>query len=445
MEIIKEDLEMLTNIRKYLIEVSYRLFRDYKVYFQAENKPQRRIICDEVVDLSCCSTHSVVCRSFCKMAAKDLKAMYGYDVQVIKCDDDEFSHCDILVTGCKKYIINCLSDLELNQVGMKPKCFCSEKYCKKRYPQYFKSGDFGFLSDEQIMNIDKKIGFCKNLYYDDVIDRLSYEFTNIRKLFECDFSLKKILVGDKSIEELNDLDLLKVKFEFLCKNFNDCSHIIGHIELVRIYKYFIAKLFNKEELRNIVFLNCFFDKNDDICDNVFNTGDDRVRFIAFQVVDRVFIISIVQNSYLCMSLNEWNMFKIKNNVIVNFVSSNPNSFSEILRNKGVGVNIMKHFVVKNRLIGIENKIFDGKSDEFKDSFLNLIAEQGLNITFGDDYHNSYNIVLNDSYVLISINGFEEKYFYDGDNLVLNRDGFYTEYEWKDEGRYDKWIYERKYQ
>ena len=146
-----------------------------------------------------------------------------------------------------------------------------------------------------------------------------------------------------------------------------------------------------------------------------------------------------------MSLNEWNMFKIKNNVIVNFVSSNPNSFSEILRNKGVGVNIMKHFVVKNRLIGIENKIFDGKSDEFKDSFLNLIAEQGLNITFGDDYHNSYNIVLNDSYVLISINGFEEKYFYDGDNLVLNRDGFYTEYEWKDEGRYDKWIYERKYQ
>jgi len=64
----KNDIDMLTNVRKYLIDISKRVYRDYKFFFQAENREQRREIYNRSVSIGDSSCYyPVVCKSFCKV------------------------------------------------------------------------------------------------------------------------------------------------------------------------------------------------------------------------------------------------------------------------------------------------------------------------------------------------------------------------------------------
>lgn len=443
----EKDIQMLTNIRSYLVEISGKVYRDYKFFFQAENKEQRRSIYNHTIEIKGDSeTYPIVCKSCCEKIKKDLISLYGYDVEVICCDSDEFGHCDILVHGDKDYIVNCLSDLELNQVGMKSKRFASRKYCEERYPELLGNKKMGFLSSEDVKKIDEKIGFFDGMYFDDVVERLAFEFHDFSKYLKEDEGLREPLIGkvDESyVDNMDTLGLLKAKFKFLCNYFNGRENIIGHIELIRVYKMLMKKFFTKEELKLIKWNNCFFDRNSTSTNSpIFNTSQSRVRFISFEVGDMVYLISTVSNEFLYMSVSEWEKFKAFNGVVLSSISGSNESISEYLRNKGIGVNIMKHSVVKQLLTDVEDCIFSGKSESQKKEILNSVAEQGQEVVLSDDYGNEYRILLDDDFIEISINVDTYLYQYVDDNLVLSSDDEEVTYVWKDEGKYGQNVYRK---
>lgn len=440
----ERDIQMLTNVRKYLIDISKRVYRDYKFFFQAENKKQRRDIYNHVVVIDdSYSSYPVVCKSYCDMVMKDLVSMYGYDVSVISCDNDEFGHCDILVSGDQKYIINCLSDLELNQFGMRSHRFASLEYCLERYSNLLECDNIGHLSADEVKGIDETIGYFNGMYFDDVIDCLAKEFGNFKLYLKSDAGLRNLLIGDVDcdyIDSLSVLELLKVKFKFLCNYFNGRQDIVGHIELIRIYKLLMKKFFSCQELKYIKWSNCFFDKENSCVDfSIFNTSSDRVRFISFEVDDMVYLISTVSNEFVYMSSSEWESFKLNNNVLVNSISGSGDSISEVLRNKGIGVNIMKHSVVKKMLNDIEDCIFFGKSDSYKKCVLDDVCKQGKKVVLRDDFNNEYCIFLDNFFIKITINHDSYIYYYIDDDLVLSGYDETVVFKWKDEGVYGQCV------
>lgn len=443
----ERDIQILTNIRKYLIEISSKVYRDYKFFFQAENKEQRRSIYNHTIEIKGGDeTYPIVCKSCCEKIKQDLISIYGYDVEVICCDSDEFGHCDILVHGDNDYIVNCLSDLELNQVGMKSKRFASRKYCEERYPQLLENVKMGFLSSKDVEKIDEEIGFFNGMYFDDVIDRLSLEFHDFSKYLKSDDGLRLVLLGnvDESyVDNMNTLELLQTKFKFLCNYFNGRENIIGHIELIRIYKMLLKKFFSKDEMKLIESYNCFFDKDSSSLDfPIFNTSQARVRFISFVVGDMVYLISTVSNEFVYMNSLEWEKFKAFNGVVLSPIFGSNESISEYLRNKGVGVDIVKHSVVKQLLNDIEDCIFSGKSESQKKEILNKVAEQDQEVLLTDDCDNEYRILLDDDYIEVTINGDTYLYHYVDDNLVLSSDDEEVTYIWKDEGKYGQNVYRK---
>ena len=448
----ERDIEILTNIRKYLIGISSKVYRDYKFFFQAENKEQRRSIYNHEVKIENGVPYPIVCKSCCEKIKKDLISLYGYDIEVICCDSDEFGHCDILVHGDKDYIVNCLSDLELNQVGMKSKRFASFKYCEERYPELLDNENMGFLSSDEVKEIDEKIGFFDGMYFDDVIDRLAFEFHNFSKYLKDDEGFRELLIGkvdELYVDNMDTLELLQTKFKFLCNYFNGRENIIGHIELIRVYKMLMKKFFTNDELKLIKWSNCFFDRASFSLDlPIFNISQSRVRFISFEVGNMVYLISTVSNEFSYMSLSEWEKFKLMNGVVLNSISGSNDSIPEYLRNKGVGVNIMKHSIVKKLLNDIEDCIFLGKSDIEKKNILDSVYEQNKKIVLNDDFGNEYCILLDDFFIKITVKRGEDEdsylFYYIDDNLVMSGYDEKVTYVWEDEGKYGQSVY-RKYQ
>lgn len=443
----ERDIQILTNIRKYLIEISSKVYRDYKFFFQSENKEQRRSIYNHTIEITGDDeTYPIVCKSCCERIKQDLISLYGYDIEVICCDSDEFGHCDILIHGDKDYIINCLSDLELNQVGMKSKRFASRKYCEERYPDLLNNERIAFLSSDEVEKIDEEIGFFNGMYFDDVIDRLSLEFHDFSKYLKSDDGLREALLGNVDtlyVDDMDTLELLQTKFKFLCNYFNGRQNIIGHIELIRIYKMLLKKFFSKDELKLIKWNNCFFDRTDNSLNySIFNTSQARVRFISFEIGDMVYLISIVSNEFVYMSSEEWRRFKDNNCVIIAPISGSNDSISEYLRNKGIGVNIMKHSVVKQILNDIEDCIFCTKDDDGKKSILDEVYNQGNKVLLTDDFNNRYCIFLDDYFIKITINDDPYMYYYIGDNLNMSSFDEKIVYEWKDEGKYEEHVYRK---
>ncbi len=443
----ENDIKMLMNIRKYLVDISKNVYRDYKFFFQAENKQQRREIYNHVVSIDNSSeSYPVVCKSCCEMIKNELISLYGYNVEVISCDNDEFGHCDILVSGDKKYIINCLSDLELNQIGMMSHRFASHEYCEERYPQFLSDSSMGFLSLDDVKKIDKCIGYYDGMYFDEVIDTLSREFHNFSYYLKNDEGLRDILIGnvdENYIDSLDTLDMLKIKFKFLCNYFNGRENIVGHIELIRIYKMLLKKFFSKDELKYIKWNNCFFDRCDNSLDySIFESTNDRVRFISFEIDDMVYLISTVSNEFVYISSDEWEKFKIYNTVVVNSISGSNNSISEYLRNKGIGVNIMKHSIVRKILNSIEDCIFCTKDDAGRREVLNDVYNQGNEVFLTDDFNNNYCFFLDDDFIRITINGDTYLYNYVNDDLKMSNVDEDVVYKWRDEGKYDELVYRK---
>lgn len=435
--VCSKDVRILSVIRKVIIDMSMCSYRDLKFFLQSENKEQRRKIYNKELVYEEGKRYSVVCNNFCYMIRNYLVDKYGFDVEVITCDNDEFGHRDILVTiGNNKYIINCLSDLERNQMGMRPLRFASEKYYLERYADCL--DNISFLTKDEVMNIDKSIGFYSDFYFDEVIDVLKKEFDKFDEYLNNDLGLKNNLVG---FFEIKDFDYLKLKVLFLCKYFNQKYGLIGHIEFMRICKLLFKHLFTKEELSKIKIDNCFFDKK---CNNkyeeIFECDDDRVRFVSITLDDSVFIVSVKSDNFSYKTLEDWNHFKFENKVYSCSMVCLTESISEVLRNKGIGVNILKHYVVKEKLSMLDSLFLSHLSFCDVSKFINNISKQGNCICLGSVDGIMYQINLYDDKIEFCENNSVVSYYYSDDNLVEEYNDNPSKsilYVWNDECNYKK--------
>ena len=437
----ESDLAELRDLKKILIDISGQVYRDLRFFYQSENKQQRREIMNGTVDIESNKIYGVLCRTLCKVVKKAGENA-NLNLDLITCDTDEFGHVDLLLTtkNGNRYIINCLSDLERIQIGMKTKRFASEEYYNERYKGLLTN--ISFLSDEENLEIDKDIGYFQLMYTDEFIDVLKGEFINFIEILNNDVDLRNFILGNGStkedVDKLSPEQITDLKLKFLLDFCNKRKGIIGHIELVRIYKLLSKQLFSKEERKLIRGYDCFLDKKSDTPlpnEKIWNVDEDRVRFLKLTVGDSIYLLTTSDDTYKKMSRGEYEQFFDKYNVHENELANSVGVITEAIRNKGVGVNLLKHMVLKRKLKKLDEEASKLSQNEI-DTILLQIEQTDKNeeicFTVNND---SYAIKLEEISITVSVNGKESKYNYENDNLVEITAEKKITYKWIDEGRY----------
>lgn len=437
----QEDIEDLQKIKQVLIQVSKNVYRDLEFFYQADNKKQRRKIYNKEIEYSPENSYAIVCRTLCSIVKDICVKEYNLNVGLIKCDTDEFGHVDILFTAKSghKYIINCLSDLERIQFGMKSKRFAKEKYFDERYSNSLNKEEFRFLSDEEEKQIDENIGYYKYMYMDELFGLLRNEFDNLKNILKEDEKVRKMLLGEdfqkEDIDNITFEQLLNKKVRFLLDFCNKREGIIGHIELVRMYKLLSKQLFTKEELKKIQVADCFFDKKEKSPkEEIWNTGEDRTRFLRLRIEDDVYIITTKENTYLQMNPQEYEKFKKENDVYEKDISNIAGVISENIRNKGIGVNILKHKNVWKRLKDLDdlaNNVNPEELDEIEKQIQECSSEKIIFELQGK----TISIKLDEEQIDISVNEEHSSYKYENDELIEITEKGKFRHHYEDEGKY----------
>lgn len=438
----QKDIEDLQKIKQVLVEVSKNVYRDLEFFYQADNKEQRRRIYNKEIEYNPENSYAVVCNTLCKIVMEICAKKHTLKLELIKCDTDEFGHVDLLFTAPsgRKYIINCLSDLERIQFGMRAVRFCSETYFDERYRNLLNKDEFDFLSDEENRDIDINIGFLKDMYLDEFLSMLKNEFDNLKEMLQEDDTLRKTLLGEHSnSEQVSNLtleQLTDIKFRFLLDFCNKRRGIIGHIELVRMYKLISKRLFSKDELKKFEVADCFFDRKEkNLDDEIWNPDTERVRFLRVKLNGNIYIITTVDKRYLKMTQQEYEKFLQLNNVYEKSIVDGHNRISEAIRNKGIGVHILKHMVVRNKLQRLDKLMQNSDEEEIERIITQIQRCTSRCIKFEI---NGEKIIINlsEDEINIILDGESSSYRFEGDELVKKSQKGTFIYHWKDEGKYD---------
>ena len=219
---------------------------------------------------------STVCKPLCEMVVEILKEN-GINAETVSCDTDLFRHTDVLITTTsgKKYIINYLEDMENIQTGMKTPEFASRPYYERRYEK-FEGGlttdnksleGIAFLPDDRLDVIDENLGYKKyEMYMDDVIAQIKYEFEIFREVMAENEFLTKQKQGESITKEevlnkwnnMSDEEILEKKIEWVFNYFNSRMDITGHTDFVMYYsRLLLQRVLSKEEYETINRYDCF--------------------------------------------------------------------------------------------------------------------------------------------------------------------------------------------
>ena len=437
----QEDMKDLQKIKQVLIQVSKNVYRDLKFFYQADNKEQRRKIYNKEFKYNPEKSYAIVCRTLCTIVRDICVNDYNLNVKLIKCDTDEFGHVDIMFTAKsgRKYIINCLSDLERIQFDMKANRFAKEKYFDERYGNLLKKEEFGFLSDEESKQIDENIGYFHYMYMDEFFSLLRSEFDNLKNTLKEDETFRKMFLGENAkkedIDNLTLENLINVKARFLLDFCNQRKGVIGHIELVRMYKLLSKLLFTKEELKEIHVADCFFDKKESSPkEKIWNTGEERTRFLRLKIEDDIYIVTTKDNTYLQMTEKEYEELKKENDVYERDISNITGIISESIRNKGIGVNILKHKNVWKRLKELDDMANNINPEELDRIETQIQECSSGNITFKLQ-EKTITIKLDEEQVDFSIDGEKSSYKYLDDELIEETENGTFRHHFEDEGKY----------
>jgi len=170
-EKLNEDKYELAITRNVLKKLSDIFYRDYTFFLNKENLVDRTDIYNKKIDIKNIEEFSIVCKTYCEIIKEILKENYDINSELISPFSDEFRHVDLMITtkDGKKYIIDPLSDLVEMQVGLKTNNFASKIYYDKNYKKIYK--EISFLTDEELEEIDDKIGYKNgSKYLDDHLE-----------------------------------------------------------------------------------------------------------------------------------------------------------------------------------------------------------------------------------------------------------------------------------
>ena len=158
----------------------------------------------------------------CKIIQEICVNQYGLDIELITCDTDEFGHVDILVTtqSGNKYIINCLSDLERIQLGMKTTRFASEEYFDERYSSLLDKSTISFLSEEEKRKIKNDV---MGMVYQNPVRGLRMDYSaasNIAEKIIAAGSRNAGMMTERARELLQAVEILTSRMGEAPKNFS---------------------------------------------------------------------------------------------------------------------------------------------------------------------------------------------------------------------------------
>lgn len=386
-EKLNEDKFELAITRNVLKKLSNIFYRDYTFFLNKENLVDRKGIYNKMIDIKDVKEFSIVCKTYCEIIKNILKENYDIDSELISPFSDEFRHIDLLITTKtgKRYIVDPLSDLVEMQVGLKTNNFASKTYYDKSYKEIYK--EISFLTDEELEQIDDKIGYKNgSKYLDDKLEELKKYFNNS--------------MGQSSDSKNENNEIIGDKLKYICEHLNNRNKVNGIVDLVMYINIVISKIFSKEEQSKIQVLS-FFAEEKDIVNKEFgkilDKKDERNRGVAIKANNRYFIVGL--NSYFKeYNSNEWNDIVNENKI---FVRPKFNvMLLDYLKKNGADRNIV-HNNEFLRLFSIFEKhlIKSGKKieDIIRD---NLVIRNGAILTKADGERilykiEDYNLVVED--------------------------------------------------
>jgi len=404
----------LAKARKLQILMAPFFARDYDFFYQPNNYSLKRKIYNNPVKLEPGKEkNAIVCRTLVDLACEILLEN-GIDAKSITCDDDEFSHIDLEITtkSGKKYIVNFLSDLELTQMGCKPKRFASSKYLNERYSD--KKDEYSYVEEEKLKTIDKRLNFLVyDMYLDDAIALMKAEFDNYPQILHSSKGDTE-QSNKKGRKKLKSIDTAKMKIDFIMKYFNYRGNIRSQIELVRYYKMLIGELLTKEEQKHVKLLNSHIKKSDvehedfkPIFDESYGDPDYKWRFLTISVGKKYYCVSCKEKTYVQFNESEMKEKIDKGEILI--AQKKKSVLGEFIRNMGKNVRLLKHPVVEEQIFRFEGLI-DGAKKESIEFDTDKICQQIFNENFCFSDDGSVLRIKNESGVLVD-------FYFNGDVLI----------------------------
>lgn len=304
-EELNEDKYELAIIRNVLKKLSDIFYRDYIFFLNKENLIYRRYIYNKKVDIKNIEEFSIVCKTYCEIIKEILKENYDINSELISPFLDEFRHIDLMIITKegKKYIIDPLSDLVEMQVGLKTNNFASKIYYNKNYKKIYK--EISFLTDEELEEIDDKIGYKNGgKYLDEHLEELKKYFHNHIEKSE---NTKK-----------EDNEIIENKLKYICEHLNNRNKLNGIVDLAMYINIVISKIFSKEEQNKIQVFNFIAEEKDIVnkeFERILDKKKTRNRGLAIKINNRYFVIGL--NSYFKeYDSNKWEDIVKENKIFV---------------------------------------------------------------------------------------------------------------------------------
>lgn len=304
-EKLNEDKYELAITRNVLKKLSDIFYRDYTFFLNKENLVDRKDIYNKKIDIKNIEEFSIVCKTYCEIIKEILKENYDINSELISPFSDEFRHVDLMITtkDGKKYIIDPLSDLVEMQVGLKTNNFASKIYYDKNYKKIYK--EISFLTDEELEEIDDKIGYKNgSKYLDDHLEELKKYFHNH--------------IEESGNPKKEDDEVIENKLKYICEHLNNRNKINGIVDLVMYINIVISKIFSKEEQNKIQVLNFVAEEKDMVNKDfgkILDKKNKKNRGVTIKINNRYFVIGL--NSYFKeYNGNEWEDIVKENKIFV---------------------------------------------------------------------------------------------------------------------------------
>lgn len=268
------DLYELALSRMICIELSKYYYRDETFYLFKENLIDRAKIynADPFTGI-----RNITCYSLCKILIRIMQDIYKLNVYIPTVFIDRFAHKDVILTtkNNNKYVINPLMDLIDYKVGFKTTNFASKKMVNYYKKKIF---DIDYITEEDLLIIDKVIGYTKNGKYNS-FDEITCD--------NLDDSIKIILSNKGYINGIVDLKMFTTStIKSIC-----------NIE-TKIFDIYVDK-----------------DKNIDLTKLDFNNSG-RYRGLIIADDNDIYLFP-VENNYKKYKIDEWNYLVKKNNIMIN--------------------------------------------------------------------------------------------------------------------------------
>lgn len=352
-ENFKGDTLELAIVRYVMKETSKIFYRDYTFFLNKENLNERNTIYNKKLDLKDIKDFNIVCKSYCNIIKELLKKNYDIDSELISPFNDKFKHVDLLIKtkNGNKFIVDPLSDLIEMQVGLRTNNFASKNYYDSTYTGIIKN--VNFINDEELEEIDDKIGYKNNnMYLDDFFKLLKIKLDNIEEILEKDELVSINLLGKKyNGDKLLDNERTDLKLNFIIKYLSNRKKLNGIVDLLMFSNIVLKNLFTKEEQEKIHIYSFWVDEQDlrdkNLKDILINK-ENRKRGIVINFNGKNYIFSLSSNS-LKYDDKQWSKLIEKNNIFIK--PQYPVKLLKYLKSNGADRNIVHN----NEFLRLFNK------------------------------------------------------------------------------------------